>query len=241
MNPYQQIIQQRHINYLVHFTKSSNLPFILGDEEVQEKPAGIVSDDLLPQEIDRNDTKRNDKHTNYVCCTVEFPNLKFQYWQKKHQEGNLFNEWAFLYIDPKIIDDTTLFSPINAATGNGINLECGPDAFEHLFDQKINYYKVTNYKAGNKDEDEDEKKRMRSMELIRPAGLPSCYTSDIQAEVLIKNKIPKEYIKKIQFPQNTYNYEITRLNLCHIDLSTIKVNSFNENEMWGLEKQWRKD
>lgn len=228
MNPYQQIIKQRNINYLVHFTKSSNLPFILGDEEIQSIPAGIVSDDLLPKEIERNDKDRNDRHTNYVCCTVEFPNLRFQYRQKKQQEDNLFDEWAFLYIDPQIIDDTTLFSPINAATGNGINLECGPDAFENLFGQRIDYYR----KYGN---------GMQNLEVVRPIGLPSCYTSSIQAEVMIKNKIPKEYIKEIKFPQSTFDYEQSRLRLCHVDLTKIKISSFDEAAMWRQEKQWRKD
>lgn len=228
MNPYQQVIQQRNINYLVHFTKSSNLPFILGDEQLQSTPDGIVSDDLLPEEIERNDKKRNDQHTDYVCCTVEFPNLLFQYHQQKSQEDNLFDEWAFIYIDPKIIDDTTLFSPINAATGNGINLDCGVDAFEHLFDQQIEYYK----KYGNE---------MREMHVARPEGLPSCYTSSIQAEVMIKDRIPKEYIREIRFPQSTFDYEQSRLKLCYVNLSNIKVSSFDERAMWRQVRQWRND
>lgn len=228
MNLYQQIIQQRNINYLVHFTKSSNLPFILGDESLQSTPNGIVSDDLLPQEMERNDKKRNDQHTDYVCCTVEFPNLRFQYRQKMQQVNELFDEWAFIYIDPSIINDTTLFSPINAATGNGINLECGPDAFENIFGESIDYYR----KYANE---------MKGRQLVRPEGLPSNYASSIQAEVMIKDKISKEYIREIRFPSNTFDYEQSRLKLCHVDLSNIKVSSFNESAMWKQAKQWSKD
>lgn len=228
MNPYQQIVQQRNINYLVHFTKSSNLPFILGDEQLQSTPNGIVSDELLPQEIERNDKQRNDQHIEYVCCSVEFPNLLFQYSQKIKQLDELFDEWAFIYIDPSIIDNTTLFSPINAATGNGINLDSGPDAFENIFGQKIDYYKK--YGQG-----------MRSREVVRPEGLPNNYASSIQAEVMIKDKIPKEYIREIRFPSNTFDYEQSRLKLCHVDLSNIRVSSFNESAMWRQAKQWPKD
>lgn len=228
MNLYQDIIQKRGIHYLVHFTKSSNLPFILGDEQLQSTPNGIVSDDLLPEEFDRNDKKRADGHTAYVCCSVEFPNLRLQYWQQKQQEEKLFDEWAFIYIDPSIIDDTTLFSPTRAAAGNGINLECGPDALENIFSKNIDYLKMSTEGF------------LQDGEVIRPDNLPSCYASSMSAEAMIKDKIPKEYIREIRFPNTAFNYEQSRLKLCHVDLANVKLSSFRNSEMWQIADYWPK-
>lgn len=228
MNLYQDIIQKQGVHYLVHFTKSSNLPFILGDEQLQSSPNGIVADDLLPQEFERNAKKRSDGHTSYVCCSVEFPNLRLQYWQQKQQEDNLFDEWAFVYIDPSIIDDTTLFSPTSASAGNGINLDNGPDALANLFAEKTEYLKMS------------KKQLIQSEEIIRPADLPSCYASNMRAEVMIKDKIPKEYIKEIRFPSTTFDYEQSRLRLCHVDLTNIKLSSFKNREMWKIADYWPK-
>lgn len=230
MKTYQDIINERKINYLIHFTKSSNLPFILGDEQLQSTPNGIVSDDLLPKEIERNDKKRNDQHTNYICCSVQFPNLKYQYRQKKTQEDNLFNEWAFIYIDPTIIDNSTLFSPVNAASGNGINLDCGIDAFEKIFEDKFDFWKCSKTRG------------MQPYTSYRPKNLPNCYASNMQAEILIKERIPIESIKEIRFPASTFDYEKSRLNLCHVDLTHIKLSKFNENQIWDKEKElWPED
>lgn len=229
MNVYQEEIKKRCIRSLVHFTKSSNLPFILGVEKLKQYPNGILSDDILQvanPDFIPNDKHRYDQCKNYVCCSVQFPNLKFQYHEEITQKDNLFDEWAFILIDPlKVINDTTLFSPVNAAIGKGINIGSGINAFCNLFADEICY-----------------KKNNKLKYIERPQNLPSCYASDIQAEVLIKNKIPIDAITEIDFPSNTFKYEKMRLEFCDVNLGKIKLQAFSPSKLWNKKRKlWPKD
>lgn len=136
-------VQKRNITRLCHFTKSSNLPFILGNGKLEKN--GILSTDYIKkskylEELDKN---RYDGCTNYVCCSVQRPNSKYMYFSQKRAEenGDLFNQWAILYIDPYIITDTSKFCPVNAATARGKNISSGISAFKNLFANQIVYLK----------------------------------------------------------------------------------------------------
>ena len=211
MNGYFDEIKKRNITRLCHFTKSSNLPFILGDGEFERN--GILSSQYIrgSKYLEELDNQRMDNHFDYVCCSVQRPNTRYFKQRRRQEMGNLFNQWAVLYIDPTIIDDTTLFSPVNAATARGANLQSGLMAFQGLFANPISYlrYGHKNYTS-------------------RPMGLPANYPTDIQAEVLIKDRIPKNKIIGVAFPSDTYQVEKQRLSFCLGDNLAINIERLRE-------------
>lgn len=202
MNNFQDEIQRRGITRLCHFTKSSNLPFILGDGKFEKN--GILSTDYIKQSdyLEELDKKRLDNHTNYVCCSVQRPNSKYMYFREKNSEDDLFHQWVVLYIDSSVIDDTSLFSPVNAATASGKNLESGFVAFQNMFADTIKFIR-----------------RGTTQSKERQPNLNMNLTTDNQAEVLIKDKIPKDKIIGMAFPQETYDVEKLRLSFCIRDLN----------------------
>jgi len=197
MDEYFNELKRRNITRLCHFTKSSNLPFILGDGEFEKN--GILSSQYIKKSnyLEELDKQRMDNHLDYVCCSIQRINSKYFKRRREQEKGDLFNQWAVLYIDPKIINDTTLFSPVNAATARGANLHGGVDAFRNLFGNPISYvrYGRQNY-------------------MDRATNLPDNFTTDVKAEVLIKDRIPKNCIIGVAFPDDTYQVEKQRLSFC---------------------------
>lgn len=163
-------IQERGINRLCHFTKAKNLTYIL------EELNGILASELIPAHIkDINDENRLDNKLDYICCSVEYPNI--YYLDRIKDNDKLFKEWIILSINPKIIVDTPcLFSQVNAATEYGKYIEGGRVGFSKLYSQVINTSKRTITRENT--------------------TLKACPT-DIQAEVLVKKFIPKEYINAV--------------------------------------------
>lgn len=206
MNEYLNELKNRNITRLCHFTKSSNLPFILGDGEFEKN--GILSTQYIRESnyLEELDKQRMDNHLSYVCCSVQRINSKYFKRRQEQERGDLFNQWAVLYIDPKIIDDTTLFSPVNAATARGANLHHGIDAFRGLFGNPIFYSRYGHQNSMNRD-----------------TSLPDNFTTDVQAEVLIKDQIPKNCIIGVAFPSKTYRVERQRLAFCLGD-SNLNIN-----------------
>lgn len=213
MNSYAEAIAQRGITRLCHFTKSSNLPFILGDGKFEKN--GILSTAYIRESsnLEELDKQRLDGHVDYVSCSVQVPNEKYFYLRQQKANGDIFHQWAVIYIDPMIIDDTTYFSPVNAATAHGQNLSKGLVAFQHMFANPIQYRK-----AGS---------RLPKQEQ-RPAGLPANRTTDNQAEVMVKNRIPLNKIIGVAFPAETYEVERLRLRFCDIDTSHLKIERLEE-------------
>lgn len=195
MSGYDEIIQKRDIKRLCHFTKSSNLPFILGDGKFEKN--GILSTRQVKTSpiLNAMDSKRYDNKLDYVCCSVQHLNPWYFGLRKKENGIDIFHEWALLYIDPSIIDDTTLFCPVNAATRSGAYIKQGEDAFRSLFDEEINWTTASD----------------KPRHAYRNSKLQdNCTTSD-QAEVLIKDKIPIEKIIGVAFPMKTFEAESKRM------------------------------
>ncbi|WP_373842010.1 DarT ssDNA thymidine ADP-ribosyltransferase family protein [Limosilactobacillus sp.] len=211
MNGYLNEIRKRHITRLCHFTKSSNLPFILGDGRFERN--GILSTAQIRQSsyLEELDKKRLDGHLDYVCCSVQHPNdryFKSRQWQER---SDLFNQWAVLYIDPSVIGDTSLFSPVNAATARGANIHGGLSAFQALFASPVHYLR-----RGHDNIEE------------RDPSLPNNYPTDPQAEVMIKDKIPVEQIIGVAFPARTFEVEKQRLEFCLDDIN-INIEKLEDN------------
>lgn len=163
-------LDKRNITRLCHFTKSKNLGHIFNDFD------GILATAKIPTPYkDINDDSRFDGKPDYVCCSVQYPNL--YYLERIINNDLLFRDWTILCIDPKIIlKKDLLFSKVNAATEGGKHIKSGERSFLELFSDKVS---------------------TRNSERVRQKTQPSCCPTDFQAEVLIKEKIPKSYIKGV--------------------------------------------
>lgn len=163
------IIEQRGITRLCHFTKAKNLPHIL------EK--GIVAKEFLKDDwvFEANDKLRLDGKTEYINCSIQVPNIF--YFNNIHENDVKFKEWVVLFINPCVIDNESMFCPVNAAKRNGIYIEKGVEAFERLF----------------KDRDE-------IGNIYRTKDMKDNIPTNIQAEVLVYKEIPTQYIEAIAVP-----------------------------------------
>lgn len=139
------------------------------------------------------DKRRLDHHENYVCCSVQEMNSGFF---KRRQAENLdtpFSEWAVLSIDPSVITDSALFCPVNAATGNGRYIQGGAAAFEGIFAPHLEWRKADGWQSLDRS--------------YQRANQPT----NNQAEVLIKDRIPRDKIIGVAFPASSYEVECKRM------------------------------
>ena len=196
MNSFEEIIQNRGITQLCHFTKSISLPFIFGKDDFNVIPNGIISRNLieqsdlyssLPRGTSYTDPNRYDGKKNRISVSVQFPNIYYFDTVKKRGSSIPFSDWCVLLINPSIIKENTLFSPANAALkeisskmAENESQFKGPEAFEYLFNDQININPKHNYTRES---------------LFCPDNIPTC----IQAELLIKNRISYKNITGIVF------------------------------------------
>ncbi|MEB7038675.1 DarT ssDNA thymidine ADP-ribosyltransferase family protein [Staphylococcus gallinarum] len=198
----QSIIKERNITRLCHFTKSKNLPFILG--EGMDSENGILANSFISDlsYLNKTDENRFDKHEEYICTSIQYPNCYYFSTVVKKSQEEIFNEWIILGINPNIISDTTKFCQVNAATKGGRMVRKGNDAFESIFNKKV---------TGKKTLDRNN---------LYPKNVPT----DIQAEVLIYGKIPKQQITSLIFPTEEHaKREILRLELCGVSISDYEI------------------
>ncbi|EOV8964978.1 DarT ssDNA thymidine ADP-ribosyltransferase family protein [Cronobacter turicensis] len=161
----QDVIQQRNITRLFHFTHSDNLPSILEN--------GLMSRTVLDEERENykyNDEFRVDGHLDAVCLSISYPNARMFYKYRQLNAGG----WVLLQINPSVLwVKECVFYPTNAASNNvrfnDLDLMRGPVALEALFAADV---------FGTQ----------------RVIGLPPEYTTDVQAEVLVFDRIEPSYI-----------------------------------------------
>lgn len=160
---FQKEINDRKITRLCHITRSQKALHILSSEE------GIKAVDFLDDSIyDANDPLRLDGKTDFINCSIEYPN--HWYWNKVKDKDPLFKNWVILLINPEIILlDTTYFCAFNAAVGRGAYIKKGYSAFKELYNDTV---------------------RGRS----RTPNMLSCCPTDDQAEVLVYRNISRKDI-----------------------------------------------
>ena len=115
------------------------------------------------------DKYRYDKKPSRISLSITFPNNKM-FYIKRRDSINLIDKdkWAILALDSKILWELDCqFFPINAATGSSIKTS---DSYSSEFFYLM--FSNTN-------------------------SIPSHLTADVQAEVMVKDYIPPEYIKSI--------------------------------------------
>lgn len=195
--------ERRGINSLIHFTPTINLIGIIEQGALLSRANLEKMDidvyDLLDYVQFTDQIRYDDK--NYINLSITHPNI---YLMKNFMQRTLHDpsiDWCILTLNTDILLwQETLFSVTNAASTvakqNGIrgNFE----AFKKLFSERI----------------------MLKQPHIRASNLPSNQTTDAQAEVLVKDKIPLSFIKSVAF-RNQESMASTKTALSWLDLSSL--------------------
>lgn len=168
MNEIYEEIKNRNITRLCHFVHTNKLLHILNDNE------GVKAVDFINQDILlKNDEQRLDGKTDYINCSVQYPN--WWYLRRVKDNNPIFSDWAILFIDPMVATiETTQFCKVNAATRYGAYIHKGAEAFKELFSENVG-------------------KQTRTKKMLLNAP------TDDQAEVLVYENIPVSMIKGIVF------------------------------------------
>lgn len=163
-NTIQEYVTDRGIQYLMHFTRASNLSSIL--------QRGLVLRSTLIQEgySDFNDQYRIDG-TNAICLSIGFPNYKM-FWGVR-QDYKV--DWVILVICKEALWALPCaFCTTNAASAGVTAVPL--DQRRDLAALKAMYA--------------DWGDKTRAV-----LGIPDNYTTNPQAEVLMLNGVPREYIR----------------------------------------------
>lgn len=178
----QQICEKRGVNFLCHFTRVENLDGILRQ--------GLLGRSVLEerdQDFLFNDHERVEGQENAVCISVSFPNYLMFYSIRKEKEGEGVNDsqWAVLLLEPSVLwKFECAFCQENAAAGviRDTPLEDlrPPGALENMF-------------IGDYTDNSGRKVLRDSLQI------PENYPTHPQAEVLVFDPIPTQYIKAICF------------------------------------------
>lgn len=161
------ILTARGVTRLCHFTKFQNLTHIIPSK------TGVLASNSIRQDTKNvTDNERYDNELDYVCCSVQYPNSWFLKKAMQNNTDKIFNDWLVLYIDLSILNyQKAKFCPCNASKGNGIYINDNMEEIDSIFAISVPTFSYP-----------------RS-----PSMFASCPT-DGQAEILIKDSIPREYI-----------------------------------------------
>ncbi len=161
------ILKARGVTRLCHFTKLQSLTHILSSED------GVLASSSIRQDTKNvTDKARYDGELDYVCCSIEYPNSWFLDKAKQKDMDQIFRDWVVLYIDLKTLNRRPAkFCPCNASRSSGAFIESKMDNVGSIFAPSVRTFQYS-----------------RS-----PQMLPCCPT-DGQAEILIKDNIPRDYI-----------------------------------------------
>lgn len=181
-----QVVKDRQVPFLVHFTQLANLPSILEN--------GLLCRDAIPDDVAINDEMRLDGRRNTISLSIGFPNHRMFY--KYRQENQV--PWCVLALKPSVLWDLEcLFCKHNAADGrisglSDADLSSAP-ALREMFDEIPSL-------------DSREEQRLKIFD-----------PTDPQAEVLVNQSIPADYIGGIVFPdrpsKDQYQHLSERLKL----------------------------
>ena len=160
----------RGVSRLCHFTKLQSLTHILANED------GIIASSSIRQDTKNvNDTARYDGELDHVCCTIEYPNSWFLSSAIKSNDDRVFREWVVLCIGLDILlVRSAKFCECNASKKCGQFIQYDFEKIDEIFANNVS-----------------------SFPYHRTPEMLSCCPTNGQAEVLIKDNIPRRYITKI--------------------------------------------
>ncbi len=203
---FQDEIEKRAIEYLIHFTSTHNLSYILKDKKLMSveklKDSGRIKDVLI------NDEKRLEDLKNYINLSLSGPNTEMFRTKRRDYKNR---SWCVLKIDPKhIYDRETMFSYYNAANTrklqNGISGDLSQ--FKKLFKKELhttNSYGIL---------------KVMTRDSQRLPKYPTC----VQAEILVKDSIPLESILEVCFESKEKLAEAKTL-MCSHDTSNFLIDN----------------
>ncbi|MCY4297890.1 MAG: DarT ssDNA thymidine ADP-ribosyltransferase family protein [Flavobacteriaceae bacterium] len=203
---FQDEIEKRAIEYLIHFTSTHNLSYILKDKKLMSveklKDSGRIKDVLI------NDEKRLEDLKNYINLSLSGPNTEMFRTKRRDYKNR---SWCVLKIDPKhIYDRETMFSYYNAANTmklqNGISGDLSQ--FKKLFKKELH---TTNSYGTLK-------------VMTRDFQLPPRYPTSVQAEILVKDCIPLRSILEVCFESKEKLAEAKTL-MCSHDTSNFLIDN----------------
>lgn len=186
-------VNRRGITRLCHFTQSRKLLHIL---TLRSMMSTHVLQLQHPDLLDVTDTARRDGHLNHICCSIQYPNA--WYFRTIQNRDPNFRDWVILALHPRLLwERDVLFCPRNAAAQNGGQLRPGWEGWQALFAPTV--------------QGQGGQTRRRY-----PQMLASCPTDD-QAEALIPEMIPQEYITAIIVPsRDAFEQEMDRLGILEL-------------------------
>lgn len=166
-----QVVGNRNIRWLCHFTPRENLESI--------KKNGLKTRDLLfSWENTFTDLSRFDQYSNAICLSISKPN-KWMFNRKVEQGFDL----CLLLISPEVLyRKNCLFYPHNAATASYKNIDIkqikGELALEKMFADSVSFQKSQCFPST----------------IERHSSLEYCETTSDQAEVQCLENIEPEFI-----------------------------------------------
>jgi len=183
-------IENRDIEYLIHFTPTLNLYSILEHSNIMSRAKLESLDidlfDTLEYIQFTDDIRYDDK--KYINLSLSSPNTLLLSRFKEKTLEDMTIKWCILKIDPKYIyDHETLFSVTNAASTTAkrhYKITGDLDKFRMLFSDEIN---ITTYNGSRN---------------IKRGNIKKKHPTDIQAEVLVKDVIPVDSIMSVCFEKN---------------------------------------
>lgn len=184
---FQEEIERREIDCLIHFTPTINLFSILENNELMSRAKlenlDIEQFDILDYVQFTDDVRYDDK--NYINLSLSGPNtFLFSKFRQKTKDDFTLN-WCVIKINPKhIYDSETLFAITNAAS-NAAKRQYGISGdlnkFKMLFTEQLN---INAYNG---------------VRTISRNSARLKYPTDVQAEILVKDKIPTDSILAVCF------------------------------------------
>lgn len=164
------ILKTRGVTRLCHFTRLQNLTHIMSSEK------GLLASSSIRYDTKNvTDEKRYDNEGKSVCCTIQYPNSWFLQKAMRENTDKIFVDWVVLYIDLSILNcREAKFCPCNASKGKGAYINSNMGEIESIFSVSVPTFSYPR----------------------PPKMLASCPT-DGQAEILIRDNIPREYISGI--------------------------------------------
>lgn len=169
MNAYD-VLSARGVTRLCHFTKFQSLTHIITLID------GVMASSSIRQDTKNvTDTARYDGELDYVCCSVQYPNSWFLEKAIQNNHDKIFKDWVVLYVELSILNyKEAKFCPCNASKSYGAYIDNDIDNIESIFATSVSTFN-----------------HPRSPKML------SCCPTDGQAEILIKDNIPRDFINGI--------------------------------------------
>lgn len=176
----EEIIEQRNIEDIVHFTTNSGLTGILASKGILSR-ARLTEDQYLEHIAlyNCNDRTRDKDWLDYVNLSITTVNMKFFGISRNKWHPGIDGWWCILSFSPEILSHSGVYFATTNNIYTSVKRKPGAEGLNSLFADKVERW------SGNV--------ASRSHDL--PLNQPTCG----QAEVLYPQKLSTKYLKHIYF------------------------------------------